>query len=164
MARLGGGLGGATQEWAFLVRAYSRQEGPGVDLATVGAMRWNASRYVMAAMHVLFYTLHSAEECGPAGITKDEWLMMRARQIITEDEVAKLDAYPGFKPLLALMWALREAQALVAEWSHAAADRHGDLGQCMRDEHVLTHFREVACTFRGHCGQINGILNKPIRE
>ena len=157
------GLGGATQEWALLVRAYSRQEGPGVDRVSVGAMRWNASRYCLAAMHMLFYTLNSAEESGPARISQDEWVMMRARQIITAEEKVQLDAYPGFKPLLALMWSLREAQALVAAWSHAAADRHGDLGQCMRDEHVLSQFREVACRFRAHCGGINGILHNPIR-
>ena len=154
------GLAAATQEWSLLVRTYSRAEGPDIDRAAVFDMRWNASRYMLVALHLLYYTLYGSDT-GPA-LSEIEWRMMRARQLVTHDEIAKVDAYVGFKPLLPLFWAMREARALIDDWSSARADRHGDLGQCMRDEHVLTQFREVVFKFRGHCGQIINLLKQPI--
>ena len=88
--------------------------------------------------------------------------MMIARHLLTDSEAATLEAYGGFKPLLALVWAMDEARALVGDWAKADPARHRDLGQGMRDEFILNEFRDVIFKFRGHCGQIVNLLSQPI--
>ena len=162
------GLGGTTMEWTLLVKNYTptlaktlpagitREE----ELSALKAKQWNAMRFVLTTMHLLYYTLYGSDD--GVGLSTDEWDMMIARNLITETEAEKLAKYAGFKPLVALVWALDEAKNLVGEWSQAETARHRDLGQGMRDEVILQQFREVAFKFRGHCGQIVNLLSQPI--
>ena len=162
------GLGGTTMEWTLLVKNYTptlaKTLPPGrtreEELSALKAKQWNAMRFVLTAMHLLYYTLYGSED--GVGLSTDEWDMMIARNLITETEAEKLAKYAGFKPLVALVWAIDEAKHLVGEWSQAETARHRDLGQGMRDEVILQQFREVAFKFRGHCGQIVNLLSQPI--
>jgi hypothetical protein len=155
------GLGASTMEWVHLVKHYSRrltshEDGP----PAVRRIQWNCTRLVLAAMHVLYYSLHGSS-AGEA-IAESEWRMMLARDLLSADEVATLRAYKGFKPFLALSWAVEEAAGLLEEAARCDRSRHHDLGQGTRDEIVLAQFREAAFKFRGHCGQIVNLLKQPV--
>ena len=63
--------------------------------------QWNATRYVLLGLHLLYYTLYGSDE--GVGLSPAEWDMMIARQLITETEAEVLAKYAGFKPMLALI-------------------------------------------------------------
>jgi len=58
-------LGGTMMEWAMLVKMYLPED-------ETGNRRWNAVRYMLASMHLLYYTLHETGGVGPA-IEDAEW-------------------------------------------------------------------------------------------
>jgi predicted membrane chloride channel (bestrophin family) len=134
------GIGGTTMEWVCLVRSCST----GLAEPERSTARWNATRFVLAAAHVLYYALHGES------ISEDEWRMIVLRQLLSESEVCLLKAYKGFRPFLAVCWALESAQTMCA-----SAGQHGD-------GWTAWQFREVAFKFRGHCGQIVNLLKQPV--
>jgi predicted membrane chloride channel (bestrophin family) len=142
------GLGANTMEWTALVKLHSDP--------TDRAGQWNAVRLLLAGMNILYYSLF-----GP-GLDDGEWARIMERNLLSHEEVWRLKSYEGFKPFLAVCWALEEAQKLVNNKSKADKSMHYDLGQSIRAEHIHSQFREVAFSFRGHCGQIVNLLKQPV--
>ena len=142
------GLGANVMEWTALVKMHS--------VPTDRAGQWNAVRLLLAGMNILYYSLFGGD------MDDGEWARIIERNLLSFEEVMLLKTYKGFKPFLAVCWALEEAQSLVA--AKAASDKsvHYDLGQTVRTEHINTQFREVAFAFRGHCGQIINLLKQPV--
>ena len=151
------GLGATTQEWVALVKYYSRPlAAERLPLSAVRRVQWNCTRFVLAAMHCLYYALQGES------ISNAEWRMLLARDLLSADEAARLRSYGGFKPFLCLCWGIDEAHELIQHASRVDASRHHDLGHSIRDELVLAQFREAAFKFRGHCGQIVNLLKQPV--
>lgn len=136
------GLGGATMEWTALVKLHLIPE-PGA--------RWNAVRYILAAMHVMYFGLR---DVGPtAGVDEEEWETIRTRQLLTPGEVDTIKAYKGFKPFLPVHWAMMEAEKQL---------RIADHSDSKSETLMLQQLQEKAFAFRGHCGQIHNLLQQPV--
>lgn len=151
------GIGGTTMEWVSLVKAHSM----GLAESARVAAQWNAVRLVLAATHLLYYTLHGEN------ISEDEWKMIMVRDLLTEAEVSTLKTYKGFKPFIVLCWALELVNQMVAQ-AKASPNAHAQ-GQVQvvqvglhTHELIMWQFREVVFKFRGHCGQIINLLKQPV--
>ena len=142
------GLGANAMEWTALVKLHS--------VSTDRAGQWNAVRLLLAGMNILYYSLF-----GP-GLDDGEWSRIMERNLLSHEEVWRLKSYEGFKPFLAVCWALEEAQKLVEAKGRGDKSLHYDLGQSIRAEHIHSQFRDVAFSFRGHCGQIVNLLKQPV--
>lgn len=145
------GMGGRIMEWTALVKLHSLSETEQHRWS-----QWNAVRPMLAGMFILYYSLFGAS------VDAAEWEKIRQFQLLTADEVRTLQSYKGMKPFLPVYWALEEARSIVAEKAAVDESLHNDLGQGMRDQHILTQFQEVAFAFRGHCGQIVNLLKEPV--
>ena len=121
-------------------------------------MRWNAVRYLLASMHVLYYSLHEASESGGNGsMINREWDAIISRQLLGADEAVIVSQYSGLKPFLLATWALGEIQAQVDHHNFSAAPpgtQSYDLVSAMRQENVIALFRDQALQFRSHAGFI----------
>ena len=142
------GLGANTMEWVALVKLHS--------LPNDRAGQWNSVRLLLAGMNILYYSLFGGD------MDNAEWSRIVERNLLSYDEVMTMKDYKGFKPFLAVFWALEEAQQLVARKSVIDRSLNYDLGQSVRAEHIHSQFREVAFSFRGHCGQIINLLKQPV--
>ena len=111
-------------------------------------------------MHLLYYTLYGSDD--GVGLSTDEWDMMIARNLITETEAEKLAKYAGFKPLVALVWAIDGRSTSSASGRRRRRRATATSGRACEIEVILQQFREVAFKFRGHCGQIVNLLSQPI--
>ncbi|KAL1506980.1 hypothetical protein AB1Y20_007844 [Prymnesium parvum] len=136
------GLGGATMEWTALVKLHLIQE---------PAARWNAVRFILAAMHIMYFGLR--EVGAVAGIDDEEWATIRNRQLLTDGEISTLKNYKGYLPFLPVQWAMLEAekQLLMEDPTDSKSE-------------TLLHqqLQEKAFAFRGHCGQITNLLKQPV--
>jgi hypothetical protein len=135
------GMGGIVQDWAALVRLH---------LPDDPDLRWNATRRVVASMHILLYMLNEG-----SGVDDHEWEQIRSRHLLTSGEVAKLKAQPRgtvARFFLPLVWALGDIEAALAR-SSLSPPAHASLSAA---------FRSLAFDFRGHCGQIVNWLNQPV--
>eukprot|EP00322_Chrysochromulina_rotalis_P010403 CAMPEP_0115868434 /NCGR_PEP_ID=MMETSP0287-20121206/21294_1 /TAXON_ID=412157 /ORGANISM="Chrysochromulina rotalis, Strain UIO044" /LENGTH=441 /DNA_ID=CAMNT_0003323095 /DNA_START=55 /DNA_END=1380 /DNA_ORIENTATION=+ len=141
------GVGATIMEWLALVK---------FSLPSDKLSQWNATRCILAAQHILYYSLHGED------FDDDEWQVIVDRNMLTGHEVDVLKKYSGFKPYLALTWALTEAQSQVENKMRTDESMNRDLGQGMREELLNGQFREVAFKFRGHCGQIINLLKEPV--
>ena len=142
------GIGGTTMEWVGLVRLTLNSDSP--------VARWNAARLMLAATHILYYSLHGED------FDEDEWQVIVDRCLLTQKEVRILKTYGGFKPFLAITWALEEVQAQAEDKMRTDESMQRDLGQGMRAELIHEQFREIGFKFRGHCGQIINLLKEPV--
>jgi predicted membrane chloride channel (bestrophin family) len=140
------GIGARTMEWAALVKDYSTSL---PDAERTVAM-WNCMRLMLAANHLIYYTLHGE------GISDDEWELIIMRDLLTDDEVEKLRRYKGLKPFIAICWGVDHAKSMLRH----EANRHFRSEQA--EEIAIMQFREVAFKFRGHCGQILNLLKQPV--
>ena len=146
------GIGGTTMEWVYMVKSQSaRLVEPGRSTA-----RWNATRYVLAATHVLYYSLHGE------GLSDDEWEVIGSRGLLSQTEMEETKAYKGMKPFLVLSWALAEAEGILVAARPVDLDGMGLATTAMREEILMSQFREVVFKFRGHCGQIVNLLKQPV--
>jgi len=126
-------------------------------------VQWNATRLLLASMHIQYYTLNESE--GGAAITAEEWETIKKRNLLKENEIDALKMYTGYRPFLPLVWALGEVEdALLPKQSGDAseADVERANSERFRVSDLLSNFRELAFTFRGHCGQISNWLKQPV--
>jgi hypothetical protein len=144
------GMGGKTMEWTALVKAHSPS---GAEHMWT---QWNAVRPMLAAMNILYYSLFGGD------MDDTEWTKIIDRNLLTVEEVRTMKSYKGFKPFLAVNWALEEARAAVKEKSLVDESLKHDLGQGMRDELIISQFQQIAFEFRGHCGGIVNLLKQPV--
>jgi len=136
------GLGGSTMEWTALIKLHLPPNPNG---------RWNAVRYMLAAMHVLYFGLR---DIGPTqGIDEEEWATIKNRHLLIDSEIDTLKAYKGFKPFLPVHWAMLEAEAQLK-----ANPMTDDKSEVL----LLQQMQEKAFAFRGHCGQIVNLLKQPV--
>lgn len=142
------GIMGATQEWTALVKSHSRS----IAEPERASARWNATRFILAATHLLYYTLYGDK------LTDDEYEMIVARDLLTDDECATLKEYKGFKPWVAMCWSLDDVEQLVQRDSHDA----GRPPDGVREMLALQEFRDVAFRFRTNAGQIFNLLKQPV--
>jgi len=136
------GLGGATMEWTALVKLHLIQE---------PAARWNGVRYILAAMHIMYFGLRDVG--ATTGIDEEEWETIRSRHLLTEGEIDTIKAYKGYKPFLPVHWAMQEAEAqlLIVDPTDSKSETL-----------MLQQLQEKAFAFRGHCGQITNLLKQPV--
>ena len=139
------GLGGTLMNWVGLVK---------VSFPDDKDAQWNATRLILAALHIQYYTLN--ESSGGAAISEEEWSIIRQRSLLKQNEVALLTSYEGYKPFLPLVWALREVEHALRPADDANVRRH------LHASDLLSNFRELAFAFRGHCGQITNWLKQPV--
>lgn len=120
--------------------------------------QWNATRLVLASMHIQYYTLNESD-AGDA-ISPAEWDVIVNRNLLNRDEIEVLKTYSGFKPFLPLIWAMAEVEsALLQDLSTGKA---ADMSARFSVSDLLSNFRELAFVFRGHCGQITNWLAQPV--
>ena len=157
------GLGGAMMNWVALVR---------VHFPADPDRRWNATRMLLAAMHIQYYTinakfgrqsdLHTSKATAQEEpISDDEWQLMRERHLLTREESDVVRAFRGYRPFLPLVWALEEVESAFASPSGSVTPSEGAHGSTeLRRAEVISSFRAVAFEFRGHCGQITNWLKQ----
>ena len=136
-------------EWTGLVRSLLPKD---------KISQWNAVRLILAAQHILYYALPGRG----AKFEDDEWQVVVDRCMLTRNEVAALKKYGGFKPYIAITWAMEEARSQTEAQSRSDESLNRDLGQGMREEIIHSQFREVAFRFRAHCSQIISLLQEPV--
>jgi len=134
------GLSGTGMNWMALLQTALPD---GTDRAT----KWNCARFVLAAHHLLFYTLNSTQK-----VSDDEWKLVHDRALLSKTEKEQLTACKAYRPLILLVWALREVD--LALGGKAANDP--------RTAAISAEFRQQAFDFRGHCGQITNWLKQPV--
>jgi predicted membrane chloride channel (bestrophin family) len=138
------GLAGGLMEWTAIVKSNC----PDNKMA-----QWNAVRYMLASMHILYYSLNEKEQ----KLTDAFWDVISARQLLSKDEIKSLKDYKGFRPFLAIYWALEEAKAQMQ------SNKKGeDMTESIRVGLQLSQLRDAAFGFRGHCGQIVNLLKQPV--
>ena len=154
------GLNGMLMNWTCLVRLH---------LPAETNVQWNAVRLILASMHILYYALHDDDHGVGPPISESEWRTITRRGLLSPGEVAAIKSYGGYKPFLPLMWALGEVEdALLAtvaqERGGAGADATvaSHMMERFRISDLLSNFRELAFTFRGHCGEISNWMNQPV--
>jgi len=148
------GIGGNVMNWVCLVRNHFPAD-PNVQ--------WNATRLLLASMHIQYYTLNESE--GGAAITAEEWDTIKKRNLLKQSEIAALKNFTGYKPFLPLVWALGEVEdALLPKPDGDASEVEVERANMerFRVSDLLSNFRELAFTFRGHCGQISNWLKQPV--
>ena len=135
------GMSGTAMNWTTLVRNHLPRD---------GQLQWNATRLILASMHLQYYTLN--DSAAGAAISADEERRILERNLLTPLEMQRIRAYKGFKPYLPLVWAQREVSV--------AIEASDNLPRC--DAMLMHHFRDLAFVFRGHCGQITNELIEPV--
>ena len=131
------GIGGTSMVWVGLVKLHITDD---------RNVQWNTTRYILAAIHVLYYELDD-------GMDEDDWETIRGRKLLTQQEVQVCDAYAGFAPWLLISWALREVQ-LELQRGPPETDRW----RCG----AFQQFEQLAIELRSHCGQIKNLLKQPV--
>lgn len=91
------GMGGQIMEWT----AIAKSNCPDDPIA-----QWNSVRYILASQQMLYYML--ADDDGQ--LDPEVWKLLTDRHLLTEEEAQTLHAYKGFKPFLAVYWALTESK------------------------------------------------------
>jgi len=151
-------LGGTMMEWAMLVKMYLPED-------ETGNRRWNAVRYMLASMHLLYYTLHETGGVGPA-IEDAEWDAILNRHLLGIHEVQVLENYHGMKPFLSATWALQEVQDQLeldpGSGSTANPQNAHEFTHGLRQEQLVGLFREQALAFRQHSGMILNTLKMQV--
>jgi predicted membrane chloride channel (bestrophin family) len=138
-------LGGLTMDWATLVRTHLPYD---IEL------QWNLTRLPLAAMHLMFYELHSSDT-GEV-VDETEWTQITDRALLTPEEIERIKQYEGYTAHLPLLWATRAVQeALRAEDVRARVSLEFD-------HHVMHDFRDLAQNFRKNCGAITNQLKQPV--
>ena len=153
------GLMGCAMNWVGLVRNHLPRD---------GNLQWNATRLMLASMHIMYYTSQTSE--GGKDISATEWKSIVDRQLLSTEEIAIVQQYKGNQQFLMVVWALDEVEhglrsavrptATPDAASGEVFDAFGGDRYCVGD--LLSAFRDLAFTFRGHCGQINNWMNQPV--
>ena len=131
------GIAGSTMVWAGLVRLHVRDD---------YAVRWNATRFILAASHLLYYRLDG-------GMDDDDWKTILGRRLLTNREHQMVLEYNGYAPFLLMAWALQEVFDELHEGDPAT-----DRWRCA----AYQRFEETALELRGHCSQINNLVKQPV--
>ena len=137
------GISGAIMCWTTLVKLHLSGHDPNVQ--------WNCLRHVHAAAHVQYYTLQGAT------LTDDEQNVIQGRDLLTSEEIRRVVAYAGFKPLLPIYWALSEVKAVLQ------ADSLTDSSaSALRYELRWNEFLSAALKLRAECSMIVNLLKQPV--
>jgi len=136
------GMGGCVMSWVGLLRVYFPKATP--------TQMWNLSRYVVASVYVLYFQLAGGASDGGKLVTDQEWYVLVQTSLLSQDEVAKLKAYRGFKPFLIQVWAMR------AVADHIAADPYKAQGT------ALGPFQAQALALRGNCADVVNMMTQPV--
>jgi len=137
------GLSGSSMNWIALVK---------VKISDDENVKWNCVRMVLAANHMLYYSLN-ADHGGPP-LNDEEWEVILTRRLLSPHEKEVISSYGGQKYFMLLVWAMQEVEAAIARDATDATDA--------RTADLLNSFREEAFKFRGHCGQITNWLIQPV--
>ncbi len=99
-------------------------------------------------------------------LTEQEIDAIQGRDLLTPGECRRVIAYPGFKPVLPIYWALAEVSAqlnlLPDDAPPHARTRHGSSALVVRNELRYDEFLQVAIGFRAHCSAIVNLLKQPV--
>jgi len=136
------GISGAIMCWTTLVKLHLSGHDPNVQ--------WNCLRHVHAAAHVQYYTLQGAT------LTDDEQNVIQGRDLLTSEEIRRVVAYAGFKPILPIYWALAEVKAVLQ------ADSLTDNASAIRYELRWNEFLQAALKLRAECSMIVNLLKQPV--
>jgi hypothetical protein len=114
------GIGGSSMNWVALVKT---------KLLDEPNTRWNAVRYMLAANHVLYYSLNADSNPQPprksasdypqlprkSDLSDEEWNIITSRGLLSQREKEIVDAHDGGpKFFLLILWAMQEVEEAVA--------------------------------------------------
>jgi len=136
------GMGGCVMAWVGLLRVYL----PKAGVKTL----WNLSRHAVASVYVLYFQLAGGASDGGKLVTDQEWSVLLQTKLLSQEEVAKLKGYRGFKPFLLQVWAMRAVS------DHLAADSSKAAGA------ALGPFQAQALALRANCADIVNTMTQPI--
>jgi len=129
--------------------------GPGEDPNCGSIRHWNACRYTIAAVHMLYYTLHGSE------LDDAEWGQMMARGLLSPVEALKLNNFHGNKLYHTLQWALAEVCAQLEE-TPLLGSSSNDFAMSMRGVFILERFRDLTLALRSFGSRITNTRNMPV--
>lgn len=151
-------LGGLTMDWATLVRTHLPDE---------PTVQWNVTRLPLAAMHLMFYELHSTADdvnglrrgFNALAIDESEWEIIAERELLTSEEAQIVKSYQGYTAHLPLVWAARAVQEVLRE---EEAKPPASRVALVTDPHIMQGFRDLAQGFRRNCTAITNQLKQPV--
>lgn len=130
-------LVGCCQEWATLARTF---------LPNKGVARWNATRHIVAALQLEYFSLTSNN------VDDDEWEALIEHSLLTKAECDLVGSFKGFKPMLLIGWALKEVEEQLGIG-------HGRDNKYFGEYKTFLH---TAFKMRGACAAIVGTLGQPV--
>jgi len=130
-------LVGCCQEWATLARTF---------LPNKGVVRWNATRHIVAALQLEYFSLTSNK------VNDDEWEALIEHSLLTKAECDLVGSFKGFKPMLLIGWALKEVEEQLGIG-------HGRDNKYFGEYNTFLH---TAFKMRGACAAIVGTLGQPV--
>ena len=136
------GMNGCVMTWTGLLRVYFPKATP--------QQLWYLCRLMVASVYVLYFQLAGGASDGGKLVTDQEWMVLVSTSLLSQEEVAKLKAYRGFKPFLCQVWAMRAIS------EHLAADSQKAAGA------ALGPFQAQALALRGNCADIVNTMTQPI--
>ena len=145
------------------------------------SLQWNVLRLMLGALQV-HYALLGGDEVDKdgvsrKGISEDEWRAIRTRNLLSRDEIRRLQAFAGFKPFLPVSWAMAEVKNILLRESERAravgtssssssssssVTSMNALGDDVAVRAVIASFRDVAFKFRAHSSATFSLLNAPV--
>ena len=145
------------------------------------SLQWNVLRLMLGALQV-HYALLGGDEVDKdgvsrKGISEDEWRAIRTRNLLSRDEIRRLQAFAGFKPFLPVSWAMAEVKNILLRESERAravgtssssssssssVSSMNALGDDVAVRAVIASFRDVAFKFRAHSSATFSLLNAPV--
>ena len=124
--------------------------------------RWRLTHHTVRVADITFYTVNDA------GLSDDEWEIIKARHLLTDSEAKRINSYPGYMPLLPLTWAAVEVESAVLGTSFndlptRALENGGRIEDIQRYRvgDLLKLFNHIIFEFRGHCGFITNWIAMP---
>lgn len=135
------GIAGAFMCWVCLVKTHLKDN---------RHVQWNCVRYNLAAAHLLYYGMTHGK------LEDKEWTAIRQRDLLTEGECEQIRKFDGFKPFLAIFWAMQEVKQQLQI----------DVGN--KSDHNLAaviewdEFQRIAFELRAHCSQIANLIKQPV--
>eukprot|EP00326_Haptolina_ericina_P027708 CAMPEP_0181201048 /NCGR_PEP_ID=MMETSP1096-20121128/18099_1 /TAXON_ID=156174 ORGANISM="Chrysochromulina ericina, Strain CCMP281" /NCGR_SAMPLE_ID=MMETSP1096 /ASSEMBLY_ACC=CAM_ASM_000453 /LENGTH=304 /DNA_ID=CAMNT_0023291465 /DNA_START=143 /DNA_END=1057 /DNA_ORIENTATION=- len=135
------GMAGTCVNYAGLVRVHF----PNAD----GKTMWNACRYVLASVYVLYFELGGSASMGGVGLDDVEWEIMFRLKLLDPKEREVVDNHTGPRFMLLQKWALDGMVNLLAK-SPAVQGAS------------IAPFQEQVLALRGHCAMIRNTLKQPV--
>jgi len=130
-------IGGTTMLWIGMIKLH---------LPDDYSAQWNATRFILASTHVLYYGLDG-------GMSDKDWETVHARRLLSNEEIRMVSRYNGYLPFLLIYWALREVQHEL---------KQGDAETDRWRAHAYQQFEQLGFTLRGTSSQITNLLKQPV--